>query len=188
MIGNNSFCPKSGAPLSEERHYDEGGRPRRAVRSKGAPDHVATDGELTNGAVRSARTALFNYFKRCHQYYGDADEGLYQRASLALRRLKSTATGTQEWDVYVWYALEKRLQRTGFETGWMHAHATLRCPHCHGRLAYREFADSVVAQCGTNCTDDNADRLDEIRRLLADLYAETFSDDEPPEADAFLRF
>ncbi len=188
MIGNDSFCPKSGAPLSEKQHYDEGGRPRRAVRLEGPSGDVAMDGELTNGAVRSARTALFNHFKRCHQQHDDADDDLYQRASLALCRLKRTATGTQEWDVYVWYVLEKRLRRIGFETEWMHTHATLRCPYCHGRLGYREVADGVVARCGTNCTDDSADRLGEIRRLLADLYATAFPNDEPSEADAFLQF
>lgn len=190
MIGTDAFCPKSGAPLSDELHYDDAGNGKRAVLGDEHLDETPPVGELTNGAIRSSRTALLNYFQRCHQRRFDADEPLYREASLAFTRLKSTATGRQEWDVHVWYAAQKRLHNAGYETDWMGAHAVPRCPRCHGRLGYRRFANgAVVARCGTNCTGGRSDRLAEIRGILDGLYTQAFPDgNDSVGPESFLQF
>lgn len=186
MIGNDAFCPETGAPLSSERHYDEHGRAWRAVEpDERAPE--SADGRLTNGAVRSRTTALLTHFRRCHQRHHEPDAELYRSASLALARLKQAATGRQAWDVHVWYALERRLATGGHPTAWMGVHAAPRCPRCHGRLWYREVADDVVARCGSHPTD-GFDPLAEIRDTVAGLYATAFPEDRSQPPDAFLRF
>lgn len=177
MIGSDAFCPKTGAPLSERRHYDATGQPYRAVTSDERAIATPTEGELTNGAVRSSSSALLRYFRRCHRRHHDDDEALYRQASIAVRRLKNAATGRQEWDVHVWYALERRLARTGHENWWMHSHAEPRCPRCHGRLSYTKRVDGVGARCGTNCDGRQVDRLTTVRATVADLYAQAFPDD-----------
>lgn len=190
MLGTDAFCPKSGAPLSDKKHYDDQGHGKRAVLSDEHLGETLSVGELTNGAVRSTKTALFNYFRRCHQRHHEPDNTLYRKASLVFTRLKRAATGKQEYDVHLWYAARERLRRAGHETSWMRAHAVLRCPHCHGRLKYEEFVgDDLIAHCGTNCTNDHADQLTEIRELLADLYTQAFPDaSDSVDADSFLQF
>mgnify|MGYP006993518559 CR=1 FL=1 len=187
MIGTDPFCPKSGAPLSRDRHYDEAGRGKRAVTATDRSSARGTVGELTNGAVRSARTALLTYFKRCHRRHAEADDELYRRGSVALRRLKSAASGRQEWDVHVWFALKHRLASAGHEVEWMNDHATLRCPACAGRLRYRRTPGDVVATCGTDCDDSGGDALAGIREVVASLYASAFAAD-PPDTDEILQF
>lgn len=187
MIGEDAFCPKTGAPLSREEHYDNRGNSRRAT----LPSEFATEsqlpGEFTNGAVRSSKAALFNRFRRCHQRHCEADDALYRKAALGLRRLKRAADGQQGRDVYVWYALQRRLEESGFGVGWMHGHAEPRCPHCHGRLKYELYDNGDVrARCGTRCTDAGADRLPEICEIIADLYCRAF--EKSMEADSFLQF
>lgn len=188
MKGIDAFCPRTGAPLSEKRYYSEGGTPRRiAVRDRSI-DELPLEGELTNGEVRSTTLALFNYFRRCHQYYYGENQPLYRKALLGIRRLKRTANGNEEWDVHVWYALGERLSSQGYETRWMRAHAELRCPGCHGRLKYEQVtANHLIARCGVNCTDDGHDRLPEIRGTIAELYSRTF-DDEIGDGGDLLRF
>ncbi|WP_224270862.1 hypothetical protein [Haloprofundus salinisoli] len=189
MRGDNAFCPKSGAPLSKNRHYDHCGRAARAVEDDSASRRAGTVGELTNGAQRSSRTALFRYFRRSHERQFDADTALYRTATLALRRLKTTATGRQEWDDIVWFALHARLDRKGHDATWMLAHVDLRCPRCGGRLRYTDCGSGeIFATCVVDCTDDNADRLDEIRTLVANLYAATYPDDDGPGVDDLLTF
>ena len=57
----------------------------------------------------------------------------------------------------------------------MLGHVKLRCPRCHGRPTYEQVGSGpLVAECGTNCTDDNTDRLREIEGLAADLSALAF--------------
>lgn len=187
MIEEYAFCPKTGAPLSEQRHYDERGRPSRVPIEERLPPDSKPEGELTNGAVRSATKALFNYFRRCHQRHHQADETLYRRALLELRRLKEAATSTEEWDIYVWYALQFRLRADGYDTTWMDAHAEPRCPGCHGRLKYDQLAPGeVIGRCGANCTATGTDRLPEIRETLASLCSRAF--DRTVDADEFLQF
>ena len=184
MKGTNAFCPRTGASLSERRYYTGGCVPRHAVIQDGFPGEPPMDGELTNGAVRSSTLALFNYFRRCHRRHYDENPPLYRKALLALRRIKRAVTGTEEWDVHVWYTLCGRLDAAGYETRWMHAHVELRCPDCHGRLNYEESgAGEVVARCGTNCTDDGTDRLLEIRTIIADLYSRTFDETIDPGSE-----
>lgn len=185
MIGNDAFCPESGAPLTEAKHYDDRGRPWRAVRA-GDDDTAATDGLLTSGSRESARPALLRYFRRCHQRSHDPDEALYRSVSLALWRLKRAADGRQSWDVHVWYVLKHRLAETGHDVAWMGSYATLRCPDCHGTLSYRTVGDGVVARCGVDCTDRHEDRLTAIRETLASLYAVAF--DDRPDPDDLLSF
>ncbi|WP_436928785.1 hypothetical protein [Halosimplex halobium] len=187
MIGTDPFCPESGAPLSRDRHYDETGRGKRAVTTTDRSAAAGTAGELTNGAVRSARTALLTYFERCHRRHADADEELYRRAAVALRRLKSGASGRQEWDVHVWFALKHRLASTSHGVEWMNDHATLRCPECAGRLRYRRTPGCVVATCGVNCDGADGDALAAIRETVASLYATAF-DDDPPDTGEILQF
>ncbi len=176
MKGDYAFCPKSGAPLSEEIHYDELGHAHRHVLGDDTHVEQQQDGELTNGSLRSSKTALFNYFRRCHDDRREPNSKLYSRAALALSRLKRTASGTEEWDMYVWFALAERLEVHGFDACWMNAHIEPRCPQCAGRLKYeRLVGDELVARCGTNCTTDSRDRLAEIRETVVDLYGRAFT-------------
>ena len=187
MIGNDAFCPKTGAPLSKANYHDDQGNSQRAA----LPDEFTTEshlaGELTNGAVRSSKSALFNRFRRCHQRHYEPNSALYRKAALALSRLKRSADGRQGWDVYVWYALQRRLSIKGFEVDWMHTHVEPRCPHCHGRLTYELYDNGDVrAECGTRCTRSGVDKLAEIRETIADLYSQAFGEIATP--DDFLQF
>lgn len=185
MIGTDAFCPESGAPLSEEHHHDETGRPLRAALADEYVPEDALDGRLTAGAVRSSRTALYRHFRRCHDRHRDPDDELFRAAALALRRLKRAASDRDAWDVHVWFALRRRLEADGYEVAWMGAHAEPRCPDCHGRLRYRRVGDRVTARCGTRCAGGR-DRLPEIRERVADIYAAAF--DERPSTSTLLRF
>lgn len=185
MIGYYAFCNRSGAPLSKPENYDDRGQAWRHV----LPDEDADGGhvgELTNGEIRSSRRALLAHFRRSHRRHHEYDDECYRRASLAIRRLKRTASGGQADDRHVWYALQRRLRDLGYETDWMHAHAGLRCPSCQGRLRFQETAGDVRAECGTNCDGADADRLAEIRETVASLYAATF-EDATAEPEAFLQ-
>lgn len=188
MIGTNAFCPKTGAPLSDNKHYDDQGHGRRAVLFDDGVEATSSVSELTNGAIRSTKVAVFNHFRRCHQRHHEPDDALYRKASLAFTRLKRVANGKQGWDIHLWYAAKVRLQKAGYDTAWMHAHTTPRCPHCHGRLKYRDCIDGqLIARCGTTCTNTTTDQLTEIRELLADLYAQAFPDaNNAIDADSFL--
>lgn len=182
MIGHDAFCPESGAPLSDERHYDEFGRATRAV--VGSDDEPEpTDGVLTAGARRSSRRALIRYVRRCHRRHETPDPDLYRAASAALSRLKRAADGRAAWDVHVWYALRVRLRRRGFDASWMDAHAGLRCPDCHGRLRFEERADRVAGYCGANCDGSGADRLPTVRSTVADLVGAAFDAPAPDPTD-----
>lgn len=184
MKGEHAFCPRTGAPLSNEVHYDEFGRPVRHATRDGHAAKTQPEGELTNGALRSSRIAIFNYFRRCHRRQHGHDEALYSDASLALMRLKQTASGTASWDINVWYALGERLVRSGHDVQWMTAYVGLRCPDCSGRLKFERAGESGVrARCGVDCSGDEADRLDEIRETVADLYSRAFHDAETVDAD-----
>ena len=177
MIGNDAFCPKTGAPLSNEKHYDNQGQSYRATHSDEFTPESHLPGEFTTGSVESSKSALFNQFRRCHQRHSDSHPKLYRKAALALSRLKSAATGQQGHDIYIWYALQQRLQSKGFEVEWMHTHVEPRCPKCHGTLTY-ELCDNgtVIAECGTQCTDSPINKLPMIRETIADLYTQAFSD------------
>ena len=189
MIGSDAFCPKTGALLSDQRHYDRRGRPYRAVVGDGLNVETSIEGELTNGAIRSSAAALARYFRGCHRRHDEPDGALYRRASLAIRRLKRMATGREEADVYVWYALYHRLDRLGHATKWMHSDVEPRCPDCHGRLKYTALGSGVSAQCGTNCDGRHTDRLEEIREVVVALYTVAFPDDECGiSTDSVLQF
>ncbi|KTG07783.1 hypothetical protein AUR64_02800 [Haloprofundus marisrubri] len=189
MRGLNAFCPKSGAPLSTNSHYDQRGRKSRAVEADDASQRAGTVGELTNGARRSSRTALFRHFRRTHERYSDPDATLYRDATLALRRLKAAANGRQEWDDIVWFALHTRLSRKPHDVDWMLPHADLYCPRCGGRLRYVDYdVGDVFATCVVDCTGDRADRLDEIRTIVADLYAATYPDERTLDPTTLLVF
>jgi hypothetical protein len=175
MIGTITFCPKTGAQLSEERYYDAYGRGLRAPIEDAFVAGDDLDGELTTGAVRSSQRALLVHFRRTHQFYRPENADLYRNVALWLRQLKQTASGPQTPDMVVWLALCARVRREGHDAEWMLSHVALRCPRCHGRLKYDQVGpDALSASCGTNCTDDNADRLTEIETLAVDLYVQTF--------------
>ncbi|WP_049903645.1 hypothetical protein [Halococcus agarilyticus] len=179
MIGATAFCPKTGAQLSERRHYDERGRSLRAPVADGIVDGDELDGELTAGAVRSSRRALLAHFRRSHQRHGSADADLYRTVALWLRRLKRAASGPHEPDTIVWLALSARVREAEHDADWMLAHVAIRCPRCHGRLSYERLgSETIHAACGTDCTDDSADRLAEIETLARDLYARAFPSSE----------
>ena len=181
MIGNHAFCHRSGAPLSEPTHYDADGQAWRSVLPAEEIERDWPVGELTNGEVRSSRRAFITYFRRTHRQHHEFDSELYRRAALAVRRLKRSATGEQEADQHVWYALRYRLGEFGYETEWMHAHAGIHCPSCYGRLSFEEDDSGVVrARCGTRCGGTNVDQLAQIRETVASLYNAAF---EGPRAD-----
>lgn len=186
MIGDDAFCPKTGASLSEESYYDDqGGSHRTAQNDKFTPEsHLP--GEFTNGAVWSAKAALFNRFRRCHQRHYESNGALYRKAALGLSRLKRTADGKQDWDIHVWYALQRRLHDKGYEVEWMHTHVEPRCPHCHGQLTYERYDNGAVrAECGIRCTT-GTEKLNEIRETIATLYFQAFEEEADP--DNFLQF
>lgn len=186
MIGDDAFCPKTGASLSDERYYDGEGRPKRVVTADERSLAAHAAGEFTTGAVRSSKAALFNRFRDCHERHRPADDRLYRKAALALARLKRAGEGVESWDVHVWYALHHRLATTGYDVEWMHAHVEPRCPRCHGRLRYEEYdTGHVTARCITGC-DADADQIPTIRETLATLYSRAF--DEPVDSDEFVRF
>lgn len=187
MIGENAFCPKTGARLSRERHYDGNGRGSRRVVSDDGIADAATEGELTNGDRRSSFTGLLTYFRRCHRRHHPKNPSLYRAAALGLRRLKRHADGRQEWDVHLWPALGRRLRMRGFETEWMGAHASIRCPFCYGPIKYYDVGDDVYARCATSCTD--VEPLTEARTLVYELYVETFPEEyDSVTEDDFLQF
>ena len=124
------------------------------------------------------------YFRRCHRRHADPNDDLYRRAALALGRLKRAATGRQECDVIVWYALSERLAQEGFDVDWMSAHAEPRCPDCYGRLTYDDAPDGPIARCAGSCCERRADRLTRIRSTVCSLFARTFPDEPTPETDA----
>lgn len=188
MIGYYAFCHRSGAPLSEPIHYDDHGKPWRSV----LPGEDVSDdrrvGELTNGEIRSSKRALITYFRRAHRQHHEFDGQLYKRAALAIGRLKRAATGDQEADRYVWYALHHRFDELGYDLQWMHAHAGLRCPECHGRLRFHDDGDGVVhAQCGTGCDGTEADQMVRIRETVASLYTAAF-DGATADPEEVLQF
>lgn len=179
MIGDTAFCPRTGAQLADERHYDEHGR---ALRVPTEDEFVAgedLDGALTTGAVRSSRQALLTQFRRTHQRHRCADPDRYRQVALWLRRLKGHASGSEESDTIVWLALGARLCEAG-DAGWMLEHVELRCPRCHGRLDYEQpRPDALVGVCATDCTGDRRNRLAEIERLATDLCERTFDVADP---------
>ncbi|WP_223270958.1 MULTISPECIES: hypothetical protein [Halomicrobium] len=144
-------------------------------------------GLLTNGRVESSYEGLLAHFRRCHQRHHEDDDVLYRRGALALRRLKRAADGRQTADRHVWLALAHRLREYDHEVAWMYDHVTIRCPDCHGRLAFVAIRDGpVLGRCGTNCDGLGGDRLEAIRSLLASLYAAAF-DEETPSPEQFLQ-
>lgn len=188
MIGYYAFCHRSGAPLSEPIHYDNSGQPWRSVLPGDGADDDRQVGELTNGEVRSSRRALVTYFRRTHRRHHEFDAQLYKRAALAINRLKRAATGDQEADRYVWYALQHRFDELGYDVQWMHAHAGLRCPDCHGRLKFDGDSGGVVyAQCGTGCAGTEADQMVRIRETVASLCTAAF-DGPAADPDEVLQF
>jgi hypothetical protein len=175
MIGTTAFCPKTGAQLSEERYYDAQGRALRVPVEDAFVADSDLIGELTTGAVQSSQRALLVHFRRVHQFYRPENAELYRNIALWLRQLKQAATGAQTPDMIVWLALSARIRQEGYDAEWMLGHIALRCPRCHGRLKYDQLGpNKIYAQCGTNCTDDNADRLSEIKDFAADLHAQVF--------------
>lgn len=185
MKGEYAFCPQSGAPLSEEVHYDDRGRAQRVPVYDDFPGRTP-DGELTNGSLRSARVALFNHFRRSYRRHHDEDDGsLFSKAALGLTRLKRAAEGDTEWDVYVWYALAEWL-REEYDVRWMHAHVEPRCPDCAGQLQYESLGDGDYrATCATTCAGHHGDSLATIAETVCRLYARAF-DDPAPDADELL--
>lgn len=187
MKGDHAFCPKTGAELSRTIHYDDDGRPWRAAVADEHTLRRKIEGELTAGAIRSSASAVLAHFRRCYERRGGPGEDPYGAAGVALRRLKRTARGTEQWDAHVWYALRCRLEDRGYDVDWMDAHADPRCPSCGSHLVYREVdGGDVRGLCPTNCTGDGRNRLPEIRRTIATLYRRAFG--EETDSEAILRF
>lgn len=176
MKGDDAFCPKTGAPLSEEKHYDEDGKARRAPVDDGLPSDVTPEGELTNGAHCSSTEALCIHFRRTHQQHEAADDSLYRKAALGLRRLKRAASHGLEWDLYVWYALRAWLEESGYDVDWMQFHGEPRCPDCYGPLRYEPVGEDVIGRCATGCNEHNGDRLEQLADSVAELYEEAFDE------------
>lgn len=186
MIGEDGFCPRTGAKLSENGHYTENGYQRVAI-ADAFGINGKEEGELTKGAVRSSKVALFNHFRRCHHKHDEENKKLYRKTAVELSRLKTAATGSQHKDLYLWYALQYRLCSRGFPVEWMHTHAALRCPRCHGRLKYtKSNTDVIEGYCLSNCTDTKTNQLPKIRQTIAELYTSAFN--ESVTAEQFLQF
>ncbi|EMA41201.1 hypothetical protein [Halococcus hamelinensis] len=182
MIGDLAFCPKTGARLSEKRYYRAEGPPLRIPVDDEYVPADAIDGELTAGAVCSSRRALLTHFRRTHQYDHRPNDELYRTVALRLRDLKRAANGPQSSDMVVWLALHDHLDAAGIDVDWMLGHVELRCPRCHGRLKYHQIDTGTVhAECATNCTDDNADRLAEVERLASELVRDALDRTEVEE-------
>ncbi|RBI58350.1 hypothetical protein DMJ13_27065 [halophilic archaeon] len=186
MIGDDAFCPQTGAKLSDETHYDENSQQRIALADAFGIEGEE-EGKLTTGAIRSSKAALFNHFRRCHQRHTSENNKLYRKTALALSRLKRAATGAQYEDLYIWYALQHRLSILDYAVDWMHTHASLRCPHCHSRLKYSQLDTGTVAgYCISDCTGTTKDQLPHLRTTIADLYTSAF--DETVTTDQILQF
>lgn len=175
MRGDFAFCPKTGARLSEKRYYRKSGPPLRVPVADEYVPAEAIDGELTAGAVCSSHRALLTHFRRTHGFYRSPDDDLYRTVALRLRELKRAASGPQSSDMVVWLALHDRLSASGVDVDWMLGHVEFRCPHCHGRLKYRQpDPETIHAECATDCTDDTTERLAEIEGLATDLARNAF--------------
>ena len=175
MRGDFAFCPKTGARLSEERYYRADGPPLRVPVADEYVPAEAIDGELTAGAVCSSHRALLTHFRRTHGFYRSPDDDLYRTVALRLRELKRAASGLHASDMVVWLALYDHLNESGVDADWMLGHVEFRCPHCHGRLKYRQSEpETIHAECATDCTDDHAERLAEIERLATELARNVF--------------
>lgn len=137
------------------------------------------EAEFINGAARSSIQALVCHFRQCHQRYHAKNRRLYWAVSLAFTRLKWTASGAEQRDMYIWYALAERLAREGYNPEWMYVHVEPRCPRCLGKLIYDQLdTNRLTARCRVNCTDDNANCMVEIRETIAELYSQAFSQED----------
>lgn len=167
---------------SARRERDETGSFGRRTGETIAPGVVPGPGRT--GTVCSSRRALLAYFRRTHQCHREPDDALYRTVALRLRELKRAASGPGSSDMVVWFALYDRLRDEGVDADWLLGHVELRCPRCHGRLKYHQVdAETIHAECATNCTDDHAERLGEIERLAADLVHEAFGPEGPRGTD-----
>lgn len=177
MKGGNKFCPRSGAELGEETHHDEHGIPFRAPEDDVDEAHYGAGpvGELSCGELVSSRIALANYFRRCHQLARGPDDQLYRAMALALRRLKSG--DSDDWDVWIWFALEERLHRKGFDVDWMDQFAEARCLRCGSVMKWERTPRGVQGKCAVNCSDDNDYREPEIRERIRTIYDSAFATD-----------
>ena len=179
MIGAHAVCPKTGAQLSNEQHYDDAGQPRRIPVADAHVSPADLEAELTTGAVRSSREALLTHFQRTHQYDHSANDELYQKVALWLRRLTQTASGSHDMDMIIWVALAARVRAADYDASWMLNHVEFRCPQCYGRLKYEQIdAETVHAECATNCTDTRTGRLTEIRDRAQELFQQAYRNEK----------
>lgn len=181
MKGQHAFCPESGASLSRERDYatpDPDGvvRPGYAEAHSTSSDVDAGGGLVTNGERVSSTRGLIGRFRHCYAEHvdGDPDARVERAAATALRKLKS-ARDRAEWDIWVWTALQERLERAGVDADWMTEHVELRCPSCAGPLAWeRAPRGDRLPRCAQDCDDRGIYRHTEIADRVRALYTQAF--------------
>ena len=174
--GPDAFCPKSGAPLSDDRHPDERRRPHREPES----DECA---ELSTGAVRSSTDALIAFFRRSHRDSSrDLDRPLLRKAARHLRTLKSESDARDEW---IWYALCEKLHREDFEVAWMRYHVHLVCPYCGSEPKWEPApCGDLLPKCAVNCTDSSEYVLHEARERIRTAYNAAWGDTPADHIDS----
>lgn len=145
MKGTNRFCERTGAPLSDDKLHPFD-RPMPSIR---APD-AGQWSLLTNGERISTFRALLRYWRRCYEATVDDPDGqLVSKAAVLLRDLKRAK---DDADVWIWHALQERLDRVGVDVDWMHGYAELPCPHCESALRFEQDAfGAIQAYCASFC-------------------------------------
>jgi len=177
MKGAQAICPASGSSLSQDRHYvDEQTRPLRVPED----DHTYGDPsyELTTGERCSSKMALMNFIRRVHAKQHDEDDPLYQRAALALRRLKADEGETR--DEWILFALAERLHQLGYDADWLRSNIDPVCPQCGGKLKWEVSPRGASARCGTYC-DGGSYQNWEIRVRVRTTFNSAFPDDAVEE-------
>lgn len=180
MRGEHAFCPRTGVPLSDDRHYPVPEEPQRGWRSpsRGVPSDPAfwavnNRGELTNGERQSKVQGLLHYFRRSHaEAVADPDDALDRRAAVLIRSLKGAR---DDWDIFVWAALMERLTRAGHRVAWMHNYWVPVCPDCGSVLKYVEHAPTgwqalCAVRCQTPPGKESDDRWPEVVARTRAIY------------------
>jgi hypothetical protein len=182
MKGAHAISPANGSSLSQNRHYiNEQPRPLRVPKNDhtyGNPSY-----ELTSGEAVSSKMALMNFVRRVHVKQHDEDDQLYQRAALALRRLKADDGETR--DEWILFALAERLAQLGHSVDWLRSNVDPVCPQCGGKLKW-EIVDALRSDAGTKTAREIAESVgcskEHVRTTLKRLCDDEFGN---PAVQAF---
>lgn len=177
MKGSHAFSPRTGSPLSSEKHH-----PGPVYE---APKREAEDGsgELTLGETHSSQLALLEYFHRAYSksHYGQPPpDDVKLLAGRALYELKRHAGGYR--DEWIWLALTEYLARNGIWSTWMHNHVDLPCPRCGSLCRWKPTIVGLdKVSCGANCgAEKHSERSIEIVDKVFAAYQAALGDPENP--------